>query len=368
MSKPRVLVALSGGVDSSVAAILLQEQGYDVIGAFLRNGVQSPPGSCRPRQGCCSEADARDAALVADSLGIPFHSLDMESEFIKIQAYFRESYADGQTPNPCAVCNRDVKFGALESFADAIGAEFLATGHYARIATTTSGVTLQRGMDPLKDQSYVLFPVPERILARTLLPIGELEKSTTREIARKAGLRVAEKPDSQEICFVPTGDYKDCLLEGGGLGQSGRFLNTSGDVLGEHGGHMGFTRGQRRGHGIAWKEPLYVLDIDPENGDVRVGTRAETGCTSVQLSALNCFGFRASPGDSMTGLQVQYRSTPGGARASLEIQEGNRARVFFDQPADSVNPGQGIAIYQGDRMLAGAWIERAEFSFVAPTA
>ncbi|MDP6850723.1 MAG: tRNA 2-thiouridine(34) synthase MnmA [Planctomycetota bacterium] len=366
MPKPRVLIALSGGVDSSVAAILLKKQGYELVGAFLRNGVPTPSGSCRPSQGCCSESDARDAALVADTLGIPFHSLDMEEEFKKIQTYFRDSYQKGQTPNPCAVCNRDVKFGALESFADAIGASYIATGHYARISNVKGELRLMRGVDPVKDQSYVLFPVPESILQRTLLPVGELEKSETRQIARDSGLKVSEKPDSQEICFVPSGDYRDCLAENGGMGLSGSFLNTSGEKMGTHQGHMSFTRGQRRGLGISWTEPLFVLDIDPLSGDVRVGTREETGCRQAELASLNAFGFSLEPGQILTGITAQYRSTPGGVPAQLEVLEGARALLRFDKPAESVNPGQGVALYQDNRMIAGAWLERAEFSFVTP--
>lgn len=360
MSRTRVLAALSGGVDSAVAALLLQRQGYEVVGAFLRNGVEAPPGACRPRQGCCSAEDARDAALVADALGIPFHALDMAEEFGLIQDRFAADYAAGRTPNPCALCNRDVKFGALVRFADALGAAFLATGHYARVRRVGGELQLLRGRDPRKDQSYVLFPVPAAVLARTLLPIGELVKVETRALAEAAGLRVAAKPDSQEICFVPTGDYRDVLRARGGLGQPGRFVDTSGRELGRHEGSMGFTRGQRRGLGIAAAEPLYVIDIRPASGDVVVGPRGELGCPEAWVGDFAGVGAGLAAGEVWADVEVQYRSSPGGVPALVEGLAGGRARVRFAEPAEAVNPGQGLAVYRGQRLLGGGWIERAE--------
>ena len=347
-----------------MAALLLQKQGWEVIGAFLRNGVEAPEGVCRPRQGCCSEDDARDAALVADRLGIPFHSLDMETEFQVIQDYFREEYTEGRTPNPCARCNRDIKFGALAAFADAVGASHLATGHYAQIKHGPKGPELWRGADAHKDQSYVLFPVHPNILERTILPVGGLQKSETRVLAAEAGVRTAQKPDSQEICFVPTGDYRDRLRESGGLGRKGNFVFTDGTVLGEHDGYMGFTRGQRRGLGIAWSEPLYVLDIQPESGDVLLGTRESVGSPRATVSSFQCFASSLAVGDVWEHVQVQYRSSPGGQAARLRCISEGTVEIEFHDPAESVNPGQGLAVYQGDRCLGGGWIERADFSSV----
>ncbi len=361
MSRPRVLAALSGGVDSSVAALLLQQQGFEVVGAFLRNGVEAPPGACSPRQGCCSAEDARDAALVADSLGIPFHSIDMAEEFRAIQGYFVDEYARGRTPNPCAMCNRDVKFGALLRVADAVGAEFLATGHYARTRREGGRVQLLRGRDPRKDQSYVLFSVGEEVLRRTLLPIGDLDKSRTRSMAEAAGLRVASKPDSQEICFVPTGDYRDVLRARGGLGTAGRFVDVEGRELGRHDGYMGFTRGQRRGLGLSADRPLYVIDIDPASGDVVVGPREAVGSPEAVVTAFQGYGTELGPGERWEEVEVQYRSTPGGEPADVEGLEDGRLLVRFREPVASVNPGQGLAVYRGERMLGGGWIESARF-------
>lgn len=366
MSRPRVLTALSGGVDSSVAALLLQRQGYDVVGVFLRNGVPKAPAACDLKQGCCSEEDALDAAKVADRLGIPFHAIDMAEEFRGVMDYFAGEYAAGRTPNPCAICNRDIKFGALAAFADALGAEFLATGHYAQTRRGAHGVELWRGADPRKDQSYVLFPVGPRVLERTLLPVGGLQKSETRRLADEAGLPVFAKPDSMEICFVPTGDYRDLLRARGGLGRPGRLLHADGRVLGEHDGHMGFTRGQRRGLGVAGASPLYVLDVDAGTGDVWVGPRSATSCAEAVITDFQTFAEPAPAGTVWEDVTAQYRSGPGGTAAELRVAADGRARVLFREPAPSVTPGQGLAIYRGERLLGGGWIETAALLAALP--
>lgn len=360
MARPRVLAALSGGVDSSVAALLLQREGYDVVGVFLRNGVPKPPAACDLKQGCCSEDDALDAAKVADRLGVPFHALDMAQEFRGVMDHFAAEYARGRTPNPCAVCNRDIKFGALARFADALGAQWLATGHYAQIRRGAHGAELWRGADPRKDQSYVLFPIGPSVLERTLLPIGHLHKSETRRIAQEAGLPVFAKPDSVEICFVPTGDYRDLLRTRGALGRPGRILHADGRVLGEHDGHAGFTRGQRRGLGVAAAEPLYVLEVDASSGDVTVGPRSATFCPRAVVEEFQTFGRALAPGEQWLGVEAQYRSSPGGVPADVVRRADDRVEIRFRDPAPSVTPGQGLAVYQDGQLLGGGWIERAE--------
>ena len=362
MSKPRVLVALSGGVDSSVAALLLQQQGYDVIGVFLRNGVDKPLGMKSSKQGCCSVEDSRDAALVADKLGIPYHAVDMEVEFAGIMDYFVDSYLQGHTPNPCIRCNRDIKFGALWKMADALGADFLATGHYAQVEVGSDGPQLHRGLDTQKDQSYVLFPLPEDRLARTLLPVGAMQKSKTRAIAEDAGLPVFGKPDSVEICFVPSGDYRDLLRSRGGLGIPGRVVDQSGKVLAQHEGHAGFTRGQRRGLGFASTEAMYVLDINPDNGDVLVGPRRETGCTGAIVDSFHTFGCRFEEDEQWENVTVQFRSTAGGIPADVKRLANDKIQVSFHGQAASVNPGQGLAVYQGDRLLGGGWVSETQLT------
>ncbi len=374
----RVLVALSGGVDSSVAALLLKQQGYDVIGVFLRNGIEAEASHCalpvdgegtvgaaladpgKSKQGCCSAEDARDAALVADQLGIPFHALDMEAEFGTIQSYFRSEYERARTPNPCAMCNRDIKFGALVQFADAMQARYLATGHYARIEHQADGPRLLRGLDAHKDQSYVLFPVAESTLARTLLPIGGLQKSETRAMAEAAGLPVFGKPDSQEICFVPGNDYRQVLQDNGGLGKAGRMVDLQGKVLAEHNGHMGFTRGQRRGLGFASTQPMYVIDIDPESGDVIVGPRHATGSTRAKVEDFHTIGGTLEPGQVLADIEIQYRSSPGGVAGTATVQDQGRLLIEFNDPAESVTPGQGLALYRGQRLMGGGWISWAQ--------
>lgn len=367
MPKPeRVLVALSGGVDSSVAALLLKQQGFDVVGVFLRNGIEAPSAcempspAAKTKQGCCSAEDARDAALVADMLGIPFHALDMKAEFGSIQRYFRSEYERARTPNPCAMCNRDIKFGALVQFADAMQARYLATGHYARLEHHADGPRLLRGLDGSKDQSYVLFPVAESTLARTLLPVGELQKSETRALAEKAGLPVFGKPDSQEICFVPGNDYRQVLQQNGGLGKPGRMVDLQGKVLAEHDGHMGYTRGQRRGLGFASSQPMYVIDIDAESGDVIVGPRQATGSTRAEVEEFEAIGMCLQAGEVYPDVEIQYRSSPGGVRGTASVGENGKLLVEFDHPAESVTPGQGLALYQGERLIGGGWISWAQ--------
>ncbi len=367
MTRERVLVALSGGVDSSVAALLLTEQGYDVHGVFLRNGVEAPLGSCRPRQGCCSAEDARDAALVADRLGIPFHALDMEEEFLAVQRAFRRSYAQGSTPNPCMLCNRDIKFGALLRLADLLEARWLATGHYARIHTVGKRRFLARARDPHKDQSYVLFPIGPAALERSLFPLGELRKDATRARAAAAGLRVSAKPDSQEICFVPSGDYRDYLRAHGGLGRPGRFLDLQGRVLGEHDGTMAFTRGQRRGLGIASTEALYVVDLRPESGDVILGPRSATACSSATVEGFLNYGEPLLPGGAWEDLEIQFHSSPGGVPGRLLALDEGRVRVQFETPAHGVSPGQGLVAYRGERLLGGGWIAAVDLPALTGT-
>lgn len=341
---------------------MLQQQGYEVIGVFLRNGVDKPVDAPPAKQGCCSVEDSLDAAKVADKLGIAFHAVDMEVEFAGIMDYFAESYRRGHTPNPCIRCNRDIKFGALWNMADGLGAEFLATGHYARIEHHPEGPRLLRGLDPRKDQSYVLFPMQEERLARTLLPVGELQKSATRRIAEEAQLPVFGKPDSVEICFVPSGDYRDLLRDRGGLGVPGRIVDPAGKVLAEHDGHAGFTRGQRRGLGFAATEAMYVLDIDSDSGDVLVGPRSMTGCTEAVVEEFHTFGTRLAEGESWEDVVVQFRSTPGGVPAKVTRLADDRLQVLFDAPAASVNPGQGLAVYRQERLLGGGWVAATSLS------
>src|SRR2546430_1127858 len=272
----RVVLAMSGGVDSSVAAVLLKEQGYDVIGLFMRTGAHGDDDSPSHKKGCCSALDAGDARRVADRLDIPFYALDFESDFNRIMDYFADEYLAGRTPNPCVVCNNWLKFGKLWAYGKQLQADYVATGHYARIVTRGGRPELHRAADPAKDQSYVLFGLKRSLLPHLLFPIGGYRKEEIRALAREAGLGVADKPDSVEICFVPGGDHAEFIRRRRpGLATAGHFVDTAGNVLAEHDGCERFTIGQRKGLGFAAGERRFVLEIVPERNEVVIGEREE---------------------------------------------------------------------------------------------
>ncbi len=273
----KVVVAMSGGVDSTVAAWLLRREGHEVTGLFMRRGHQ-PAAVCaaggeRPprRRGCCSAADAADARRMAELLDIPFYALNFEREFVQLVDYFVAEYAAGRTPNPCIYCNTHLKFGRLFDYADGIGARFVATGHYARLIATGDGPALCRARDRGKDQSYVLFGIDRQRLDRLLLPLGEFHKTEIREMAARLRLGVAQKPDSQEICFVPHGDHARLVRARGGRDTSGEIVSCEGKVLGRHAGYERFTIGQRKGLGVALGRRQYVVRIEPDSCRVVVG-------------------------------------------------------------------------------------------------
>lgn len=351
--RPRLVVAMSGGVDSSVAAWLMGQEGYEVVGVFMRNGVKVT-GEEAAKKSCCSVSDARDARMVAARLGYAFHALDLGAEFRSIIDYFLDEYARGRTPNPCAVCNRDLKFDELLRFADSVGAEGVCTGHYARLDLVDGRPVVRRGVDRRKDQSYQLFCVAEENLARTRLPLGGLEKPEVRALAERAGLRTAKKADSQEICFVPSNDYRLLLEQEGRELHPGRLVDTSGRVLGEHAGTEHFTVGQRRGHGIGGGTPLYVLEVHPDTGTVVLGGREEAHFDGMEVAELNWIGVDPPVGGRLR-CEVQHRYHCVPAAAVVEV-EGDRARVRFDEPQLAVTAGQGAAFYDGDRLLGGGWI------------
>jgi tRNA-specific 2-thiouridylase len=353
-----LLVAMSGGVDSSVVAWSLARDGHPLIGVFMRNGVKPAAGE-ESKKSCCSVSDARDARMVAAGLGIPFQAVDLASEFTSIIDYFIAEYRAGRTPNPCAVCNRDLKFDALLAIADELGAAGVATGHYARIDRHEGRVRVRRGVDHRKDQSYQLFAVEERHLERTRLPLGDLEKPAVRELARQAGLRTAAKRDSQEICFVPSNDYRRLLRERGVALRPGTIVDTSGRVLRDHDGIENFTVGQRRGHGIGGSsEALYVVELMPEEGIVVVGTRRECHAHAMEVESVNWIGIDPPVGRALEAeVQVRYHHRAAAARIELD---GTRARVEFAEPQLAVAPGQGAAFYRGDRLIGGGWIARTE--------
>ena len=360
----RVVLAMSGGVDSSVAAWFLRERGHDVIGLFMRHGVQAEA-SCAPEPGqpgrgkprCCSQADAADARRVADVLDVPFYALNFDEEFGRIVDYFVAEYTAGRTPNPCIMCNTWLKFGKLFEYADSVDAQYVATGHYTRLLPTADDQppALRCGIDATKDQSYVLFGVDRRQLDRLLFPVGEHSKEEIRRIAGELGLRVAEKPDSQEICFVPDGDHARWIRRHRGpLDTSGEIVTTDGTVVGRHDGLERFTIGQRKGLGVAFGERRFVVRLEPDTRRVVVGTKDELARTDLTAAGANWL-VDEPPGPFRCQVKIRYRSRAVGA--TVEPLAADRFSVHFDEPRHGVAPGQAAVCYQGDRVLGGGWIE-----------
>ncbi len=459
--REKVVVAMSGGVDSSVAACLLVEQGYDVVGLFMRTGVKEPEQAtqdgptvksvpqgdasrddagnarddtkdtpdaatislpvvgdssdngqqsnppAREHRGCCSASDAADARFVAGMLGIPFYVLDFEKDFDQLIDYFADEYAAGRTPNPCVVCNDRLKFGRLVEYADAVGAKFVATGHYARIGVSTGSPAgsqchtreeplaqrdpmsqgdtdrdqsapidqstpgdlsdasdgggaplLMRSVDTKKDQTYVLFGIDRSLLGRLLFPIGHLEKSEVRRIAERYDFPNQNKPDSVEICFVPDRDYARVVRERRpDAFKEGDVIDESGEVIGRHNGIGHYTIGQRRGLGIAAGKPIYVTELNVPNNVVTMG-----GVDALLADTL--IADRASflvdpPGDCFCA-NVKIRYLHQAAPATVTLLPDNQIRIVFDEPQKAITPGQAVVLYDDDVVIGGAWIHRAE--------
>ncbi len=392
-SKGKVLVAMSGGVDSSVAAALLQDDGYEVVGCFMRlgspgesltPGLEVPGEPAEPadhgpdeacgtststsgdgggggvrigKQGCCSINDARDAQHVAAKLGIPFYVLNFKKDFGRIIDYFVGEYDAGRTPNPCVQCNNWLKFGKLAAYARSLDADYVASGHYARIETIDGEPALLRGVDEAKDQSYVLFGARRDELRRTLLPVGRYRKAEIRALAEQRGLPVFDKPDSQEICFVPTGDYMDVVGKvAGERVRPGAIVDTAGEPVGEHPGHQHFTVGQRRGVGVALGYPVYVVEKDPDANTITVGPRDRLASAGLIADEANWL-IDPPAGPLRCTVKIRYNTPP--VPAVVEPGPGGELRITFDTPQFAVAPGQAAVCYEGDRVLTGAWIREA---------
>lgn len=370
----KALVAMSGGVDSAVAAAAMVRAGWDVVGCFMRLGSPDEDLDHDTKighRGCCSINDAQDARLVAADLNIPLYVCNFKDDFGRIIDYFVDAYAKGRTPNPCVRCNDWLKFGKLHSYARSVGASVVVSGHYARVDRTGPEPRFMRGRDHAKDQSYVLFGAPRERLAEMVLPIGEfLDKQEVRDAATALGLNVASKPDSQEICFVPDDDYAGLVeRRRPELAAAGSVLTIDGKPLGEHAGQHRYTIGQRRGLGIAADQPLYVVSKDPAANTVTVGDARSLLCGAVEVGEANWLG--PTPRDGADVL-VRYRAhgqecmasftqLPPGEGPTPSGREG-RFALAFHEPQRAIAPGQAAVLYhpgQPDLVLGGGWIEAA---------
>ena len=347
---------MSGGVDSSVAAALLAEQGHDVIGLSMqlydqRDGQQSW-GSC------CTLDDLHDARRVASLIGFPHYIVNFERQFREtVISNFVQEYASGRTPLPCAHCNSDLKFATLLDRARGFGSEQVATGHYACVERDLNGRwLLKRSADPEKDQSYFLFSLTQEQLARAVFPVGVLNKSEVRAQARRLGLAVADKPDSQEICFIPDGDYAAFVERNApAVPRTGRVVDEHGRILGTHAGVHRFTIGQRKGLGIASTIPLYVLHIDAEAGNVTVGSRTALERTKLTASGVNWIAVDAPAEPVRVAAQIRHRHKP--APGSVRAIGDGRAELIFDEPQPAITPGQAVVFYDAANVVGGGWID-----------
>ncbi len=354
----RIVVAMSGGVDSSVVAAMLAEQGHEVIGITL-NVWQKGMVDTR-LHACCSLSATHDAQRVADRIGIPHYSLNFREIFAKeVMARFVASYASGRTPNPCVDCNQFVKFAAFLKRAQELDADYLATGHYARIERDAESrrYRLHRALDPQKDQSYVLYMLGQQQLARTLFPMGTQTKTETRDLARRFGLHVADKPDSYEICFVTNDNYRDFLESWQpGIARSGPICFKDGQVLGAHDGTVNYTVGQRRGLGLTWPRPLYVIALDPEANTVFVGEEEDLYAHALQ--AIDVHWVAGSPPTEPIRVNVRTRYRMEEVEAIVEPAGNGAAEVVFARPIRAVAPGQATVFYQDDEVIGGGRIDR----------
>ncbi|NJM55942.1 MAG: tRNA 2-thiouridine(34) synthase MnmA [Verrucomicrobiae bacterium] len=353
----RVVLGMSGGVDSSAAAALLVEQGLEVIGITLKLWPQDCVS--RAEDKCCGPQAVSDARSVAHKLGIPFYLIDEAADFQRLViGYFAEEYRAGRTPNPCVMCNERLKFGNLINRARQLGADRIATGHYARTERRDDGrILLRRGRDLRKDQSYFLFSLKQDQLARAMFPLGELSKSDTREIARDSALKTAEKEESMEICFVPDKDYGRFLQQAKLVQKHrGDIVDVHGHKLGDHDGIEFYTIGQRKGLGLSSPKPLYVIELDPEHNRVIVGDDLLLERNELTVERCNWIPFEEPPASLEVTAKIRYNHP--GAKAAVTPLPNGAARVTFPEPQRAITPGQACVFYQDDLVVGGGWIAR----------
>jgi len=362
--KGRVLVAMSGGIDSSLAAVLLHEQGYEVVGMTMKTWDYASSGSNSKKKetGCCSLDSINDARAIAVDLGFPHYILDIRSEFgDSVIDYFTDEYVAGRTPNPCVMCNTHIKWDALLRRADQLDCEFIATGHYANIREHQGRYVISKGLDEYKDQSYVLWGISQESLSRTMLPLGHLRKSEIREMAIERGFHeLVKKPESYEICFIPDNDYRGFLrrrvkgLENEVKG--GEFVDTEGNSLGKHEGYPFYTIGQRKGLGVALGKPVYVTDIRKERNQVVLGDESDLYRNGMRVGQLNLQKYATLPAKmpAVTKVRSQDKGTAGHI-----WQEGEEVFVHFEKGVSAIAPGQAAVFYEGDDVIGGGWIRES---------
>lgn len=357
--KKRVVVGMSGGVDSSVAAYLLKEQGYDVIGVTMQIWQDENPEETEDKGGCCGLSAVEDARRVARQLEIPYYVMNFKKEFRhQVMDYFSQAYLQGRTPNPCIACNRYVKWESLLRRSMEIGADYIATGHYARIDRTPEGrYAIRNSVTARKDQTYALYNLTQDQLAHTLMPVGEYEKDEIRRIADRIGLSIAHKPDSQEICFIPDHDYGRFIeADTGKKSSPGNFVTSDGRILGQHRGIIHYTVGQRKGLNLPMGRPVFVTEIRPETNEVVIGEAEDVFTDRLICSSLNFMGWEDLQEPRHVKAKIRYSHA--GARAVIERIDEDHILCVFDEPVRAVTPGQAAVFYDGDIIACGGEIVR----------
>lgn len=355
--KRKVAIGMSGGVDSSVAAYLLKEQGYEVIGVTMQIWQEEDPLALAENGGCCGLSAVDDARRVADMLGIPYYVLNFKREFKEhVIDYFMDEYIHARTPNPCIACNRYVKWEALLNRAMELGCDYIATGHYARVCKLGNGrYTLRKSAAIRKDQTYALYNLTQEQLSKTLMPVGEYDKEEIRKIAEEIGLLVAKKPDSQEICFIPDHDYASYIeKETGRHFPQGNFVDINGNILGRHKGLIHYTIGQRKGLGLSLGTPAFVVEIRPDTNEVVIGTNEDTFCDRLLADQVNFMSIPGLTGECSVTAKIRYSHQ--GAPCKIKMTGDDRIVCHFEEPVRAVTPGQAVVFYQDDLVVGGAVI------------